>query len=203
MKHQGLSRSDAFLKRLFDLALSGAGLLIGWWLIALLMIAATFDTRRVGLFAQVRIGRHGVPFTVYKIRSMRPVEGVDTTVTTVKDARITPFGALLRRYKLDELPQLINVFMGDMSFVGPRPDVAGYADRLEGDDRIVLSVRPGITGPASLKYRDEEEILARQPEPQRYNDEVIWPDKVRINRAYVEQWSFNADLHYLWRTLKG
>jgi len=199
----GLSRKEALAKRLFDLALSGAGLLLGGWLILLLVAAATINARSFGLFAQRRIGRGGRPFTVYKIRTMRAVEGIDTTVTTASDARITDFGSWLRRFKLDELPQLFNVFFGDMSFVGPRPDVAGYADLLEGDDRIILTVRPGITGPASLKFRREEELLAAQEAPQRYNDEVIWPEKVRINREYVEQWSFCKDLYYLWETVKG
>ncbi|WP_345970021.1 sugar transferase [Sulfurimonas sp. HSL1-6] len=200
---QGLSRRDAFAKRLFDILLAGTGLLLGWWMILLLIAAASIDTRRFGLFMQRRIGRHGRPFTVYKIRTMRAVSGVDTTVTASNDVRITRLGSVLRRLKLDELPQLLNILVGDMSFVGPRPDVAGYADRLEGPDRVILGVRPGITGPATLKYRDEEAILAVQPSPQEYNDKVIWPDKVRINRMYVEQWSFRADLAYIWKTLKG
>lgn len=203
MNPVGLSRKEALAKRLFDLILSSAGLLLAGWLVLLLVAAASINTRRWGLFAQQRIGRGGRPFTVYKIRTMRAVEGIDTTVTTVADARITTFGAWLRRFKLDELPQLFNVFFGEMSFVGPRPDVAGYADRLEGDDRIILTVRPGITGPASLKFRHEEELLAAQEAPQRYNDEVIWPEKVRINREYVAQWSFCKDLYYLWETVKG
>ena len=113
---------------------------------------------------------------------MRAVEGVDTTVTTTHDVRITRSGAWLRRLKIDELPQLVNVMRGEMSLVGPRPDVPGFADRLEGPDRVVLTVRPGITGPAALAYRHEEEILAGVADPERYNREVIWPDKVRINR---------------------
>jgi lipopolysaccharide/colanic/teichoic acid biosynthesis glycosyltransferase len=203
MKRAGLGWAGALMKRTFDLILSGVGLLLGGWLIVLLIVLATLDTRRFGLFRQRRIGRLGRPFTVYKIRTMRPVSGVDTTVTTTNDVRITPLGSRLRRFKLDELPQLLNIFLGDMSFVGPRPDVAGYADALEGEDRIVLSIRPGITGPATLKYRNEEAILAEQQNPQRYNDEVIWPDKVRINRAYIEHWSLKGDLEYIWKTLKG
>jgi len=200
---QGLTRRDAFVKRAFDVTLSGTGLLFGGWMILLLILAASIDTRKSGLFMQRRIGRYGRPFTVFKIRTMRAVAGVDTTVTTRDDVRITPLGKQLRRLKLDELPQLFNIFIGDMSFVGPRPDVAGYADRLEGADRVILGVRPGITGPATLKYRDEGTILAAQPDPQRYNDSVIWPDKVRINRRYVEQWSLKGDLAYIWKTIKG
>uniref|UniRef100_UPI0025BFCAE4 sugar transferase n=1 Tax=Aquisalimonas sp. TaxID=1872621 RepID=UPI0025BFCAE4 len=103
---------------------------------------------------------------------------------------------------LDELPQLINVLKGDMSFVGPRPDVPAFADTLAGEDRIILSVRPGITGPATLKYRDEETLLAEADDPEAYNSEVIYPDKVRINREYVH-WSFWRDLLDIWRTVVG
>jgi len=110
---------------------------------------------------------------------------------------------LFRKTKLDELPQLIHVLLGQMSFVGPRPDVPGYADKLEGDDRIVLTVRPGITGPATLKYRDEESLLAAQEDPEPYNNEILWPDKVRLNREYVENWSFWRDLYYIGRTVLG
>jgi lipopolysaccharide/colanic/teichoic acid biosynthesis glycosyltransferase len=132
---------------------------------------------------------------------MRDVPGMDTTVTTGTDRRITRLGRLWRKTKIDELPQLINVLKGDMSFVGPRPDVPGYADRLEGEDRIVLSVRPGITGPATLKYRNEENLLAEQENPRQYNDEVLWPDKVRLNREYVRNWSFGTDFRYIWKTI--
>jgi lipopolysaccharide/colanic/teichoic acid biosynthesis glycosyltransferase len=134
---------------------------------------------------------------------MRDVPGINSTVTTGKDQRITSLGRFWRKSKIDELPQLINVLKGDMSFVGPRPDVPGYADRLEGNDRVVLSVRPGITGPATLKYRDEEALLAEQNDPQKYNDEVLWLDKVRLNREYVENWSFLGDLRYIWETVFG
>jgi lipopolysaccharide/colanic/teichoic acid biosynthesis glycosyltransferase len=112
-------------------------------------------------------------------------------------------GRFWRKTKIDELPQLINVLKGDMSFVGPRPDVPGYADKLEGEDRIVLSVRPGITGPATLKYRDEEALLAGQKDPERYNNEVIWPDKVRINKEYIKSYSFKNDLVYIAKTIFG
>ena len=131
--------------------------------------------------------------------TMRAVGG--STVTTANDARITPLGAKLRRYKLDELPQLWNVLKGDMSFVGPRPDVPGYMDRLEGEDRELLQLRPGITGPATLKYRDEEQLLAAQDDPQVYNDTVIWPDKVAINRTYLQNWSLMNDLRLIKKTV--
>ena len=127
----------------------------------------------------------------------------ETTITASGDPRITRVGGLLRKSKLDELPQLFNILLGHMSFVGPRPDVPGYADRLEGEDRVILTVRPGITGPATLKYRNEEDLLASCDDPEKYNDQVIYPDKVRINRMYVLEYSFSKDVGYLLQTLIG
>ncbi len=134
---------------------------------------------------------------------MKKVEGIKTTITSSNDIRITKSGKFFRDTKIDELPQLWNVFIGDMSFVGPRPDVEGYADKLEGDDRIVLSIRPGITGPASLKYKNEEEILSKQANPKEYNDNVIWPDKVKINIEYIKNWSLLKDIQYIVKTFTG
>ncbi|MQM38531.1 putative sugar transferase EpsL [wastewater metagenome] len=192
---------QATLKRGFDIGAAGFGLLFTGWLIVLAWLAATVDTRANGFFTQDRVGRHGRVFRVVKIRTMRPSRTVDTTVTTRDDPRITSLGRSLRRTKIDELPQLWNVLLGHMSFVGPRPDVPGYADVLKGADRVILSVRPGITGPATLKYRDEEMLLAAQEDPEAYNREVIYPDKVRLNREYVENWSFRSDLRYIWWTV--
>jgi lipopolysaccharide/colanic/teichoic acid biosynthesis glycosyltransferase len=199
-----------FAKRLFDLAVAAVGLLLGWWLLALGYVAASVSTGQSGLFRQRRVGRNGRLFTVVKLRSMRAPQaargdqqGGTGTITAAGDPRITCTGALLRRTKLDELPQLLNVLVGDMSLVGPRPDVPGYADRLTGSDRVILSVRPGITGPATLKYRNEEELLAASDDPVRYNDQVIYPDKVRISREYVENHSFAGDLVYPWQTVTG
>ena len=132
---------------------------------------------------------------------MKPVLGVDTNITQKNDVRITISGGIFRKTKIDELPQLWNVLIGQMSFVGPRPDVKGYADKLQGKDRVVLSVRPGITGPASLKYKDEEELLTEQSNPEHYNNEVIWPDKVKINVSYVKNWSFIQDMRYIYQTV--
>ncbi len=115
---------------------------------------------------------------------------------------ITPFGMFLRKYNIDEWPQVLNVIKGEMSMVGPRPDVAGYADLLEGEDRIVLCVKPGITGPASIAYRNEELILIKQNDPKQYNDEVIWPKKVELNKQYILNWSLWSDIKYLFKTLK-
>ena len=126
-----------------------------------------------------------------------------TTVTISGDSRITVSGTFFRKWKIDELPQLVNILLGQMSFVGPRPDVPGYANKLQGDDRIVLSVRPGITGPAQLTYRNEEDILSDQIDVVRYNDEVIWPDKVKINKDYVKNYSFLKDIYYIWKTIVG
>jgi len=154
------------------------------------------------LFRQERIGRFGKPFRLVKFRSMAGNQ-TGETVTVAGDPRITPLGAKLRRFKLDELPELWNVLIGDMSFVGPRPDVPGYADVLTGDDREILLLRPGITGPATLKYRNEEELLASVEDPKRYNDEVIFPDKVRINRYYLHHPSFMMDIRMILATLTG
>ena len=154
------------------------------------------------VFAQKRVGKDGKLFTMYKFRSMS-VHHSGSSVSVAGESRITPLGAKLRRYKMDELPELWNVLVGDMSFVGPRPDVPGYADKLEGDDRRVLQLRPGITGPASLKYRDEEMLLALQANPQEYNDHVIYPDKVRINLYYLDHYSFLADIKMIVATVLG
>jgi lipopolysaccharide/colanic/teichoic acid biosynthesis glycosyltransferase len=199
----GLSLPQRLLKRSFDLFVAVFGLLVFGWLILLGWLAATIDTGLNGFFTQTRVGRYGKTFKVIKLRTMKISTTVTTTVTTKKDPRITRLGALLRKTKIDELPQLINVLLGQMSLVGPRPDVPGYADRLEGHDRIVLTLRPGITGPASLKYRNEEEILAGQSDPERYNREVIFVDKTRINREYIEKYSFLNDLKYIWQTVFG
>lgn len=195
-----MTARDRFIKRGFDLIVSGLGLAVLWPVILISWVIARNDTGASGFFRQQRIGKDAHPFQVVKLRTMRAVGG--TTVTTANDARITRWGARFRRWKLDELPQLWNVFWGQMSFVGPRPDVVGYMDRLTGTDRRLLQLRPGITGPATLKYRNEEEILAGVTDPVAHNDSVIWPDKVRINLDYLDNWSFRRDLFYIWRTLK-
>lgn len=192
------------MKRLFDITASAFGLLALCWLILLAWVLASVDTRANGFFTQRRVGRHGKLFSVVKIRTMRVDVGHDTHVTQANDPRITCMGAFFRRTKIDELPQLWNVLLGDMSFVGPRPDVPGYADQLpEAEKALLLSVRPGITGPATLAYRHEEQLLAQQSDPQRYNDEVIYPDKVRINLDYIRQWRFRDDLRYILKTVFG
>ena len=154
------------------------------------------------IFRQKRVGRYGQFFTMYKFRSMT-VSHSGNSISVKGESRITPLGAKLRKYKLDELPELWNVLIGDMSFVGPRPDVPGYADKLEGESRGVLLLKPGITGPASLKYRNEEELLAEQEDPQKYNDDVLFPDKVKINLEYLNNWSFWYDIKIIIYTVLG
>ena len=198
--NEGLSPGEAALKRGFDLVVTIAVLGVGWYLIALAWLMASLDTRSNGFFLQERIGRNGEPFKVIKLKTMRAAPGV---TGKARDLRITRVGAVLRNLKVDELPQLLNVLLGHMSLVGPRPDLSGFADRLQGADRLILSIRPGITGPATLKYRNEEALLAQQSDPESYRRDVIWPDKVRINLDYIRNWRFTADLRYLWRTLAG
>lgn len=168
------------------------------------------------IFTQKRVGKGGKLFTCHKFRTMTVKHG-GSTVSVAGDNRITPFGAKLRHYKLDELPGLWDVLVGNMSFVGPRPDVPGYADQLKGSDREVLKLRPGITGPATLKYRLEDEMIfdyvaKKQAEgdsrsvqviAEEYNDKVIYPDKVRINRYYLHHYSFPKDIQMIFCTVLG
>ena len=189
------------MKRLFDITASLFGLLVLWPL--LLAVAAAVRVKMPDgpvLFRQKRVGQYGRLFTLVKFRTMTANHG-GSCVSVAGDRRITPLGAFLRRRKLDELPELWNVLRGDMSFVGPRPDVPGYADRLQGEERRILELRPGITGPATLKYRNEEALLAAQPDAQRYNDEIIYPDKVRINLEYLKNRTFAGDIRIILQTL--
>lgn len=191
------------IKYIFDRIVSFIGLLCLWPV--LIVVAILIKIKMPGgpaLFTQKRVGRHGKLFTMHKFRSMT-VSHSGSSVSVAGEARITPLGAKLRKYKLDELPELWDVLIGNMSFVGPRPDVPGYADQLKGDDRRVLELRPGITGPASLKYRDEEELLAKVDNPIEYNDTVIYPDKVRINLYYLNHYSFVKDIQMILCTVLG
>lgn len=192
-----------FFKSLFDRGASLFGLIL---LSPILLVVSVLIYIKMpggpAIFKQKRVGKHGRLFTMYKFRSMT-VRHSGSSVSVKGESRITPLGAVLRKYKLDELPELWNVLIGDMSFVGPRPDVPGYADKLEGENRRVLLLKPGITGPASLKYRDEEELLAQQEDPQKYNDEVLFPDKVGINIEYLDHWSFWNDIKIIIYTILG
>ena len=192
-----------YLKWIFDRIASLIGLFFLWPV--LLVVAILIKIKMPGgpaFFTQKRVGRHGKLFTMHKFRSMTVLHS-GSSVSVAGEARITPLGAKLRKYKLDELPELWDVLIGNMSFVGPRPDVPGYADQLKGDDRRVLELRPGITGPASLKYRDEEELLAKVDNPIEYNDTVIYPDKVRINLYYLDHYSFAKDFQMILCTVLG
>ena len=189
------------LKWIFDRTVSFIGLLVLWPLLMVIGICIKLRmTDGPVLFRQQRVGWHGRLFTLVKFRTMTVNHG-GSYISVAGESRITPLGAFLRKYKLDELPELWNVLKGDMSFVGPRPDVPGYADRLSGEERRILDVRPGITCPATLKYRNEEELLAAQADPAAYNDGVIWPDKVRLNMEYAENHSFIGDIRIILQTL--
>ena len=189
------------LKETFDRISAIAGLLLLWPVMA--VVALLIAVRMPGgpvIFRQQRVGRGGRLFTMVKFRTMT-VGHSGSSVSVAGESRITPLGATLRRLKLDELPELWNVACGDMSLVGPRPDVPGYADMLTGDDRRVLELKPGITGPATLKYRNEEELLALCDDPVAYNDRVIFPDKVRINLEYLDSRTFAGDIYIILQTV--
>lgn len=188
-----ITKAQLRVKRIFDVVL--VILLLPFLIIPILVItiAATIDTKRYGIFSQLRVGQHGKLFKIYKIRTLREEEHKLGHL----EKSATVLGKYLRRTKLDELPQLFNVLKGDMSFVGPRPDVQGFADELEGDDRIILKVKPGITGEATIKYKDEERVLERQKDPEHYNRTIIWVDKVKINKNYVKNYSFYLDLRLI------
>lgn len=205
------------LKWIFDRVVAFVGLCFLWPV--LLIVAIMVKIKMPGgpaFFVQKRVGRGGKLFNCHKFRSMT-VNHNGSTVSVAGDSRITPFGATLRHYKLDELPGLWDVLIGNMSFVGPRPDVPGYADQLQGDDRVVLKLRPGITGPATLKYRLEDEMISayvtqKQAEGDtrpmqeiatEYNDTVIYPDKVRLNKYYYEHYSFVKDIEMIFATVLG
>lgn len=188
------------IKRLFDLIVSFVGILMTLPVYALISTLIIVKMPGPVLFIQTRIGKNGQPFRMIKFRTMKVDHG-GNSISVKGESRITALGSYLRRYKLDELPELWNVLKGDMSLVGPRPDIPGYADKLEGDDRNILNLRPGITGPASIKYANEEEILANVPDPVKYNDEVIFPDKVKINLDYYNSRSFSGDLKIIWQTI--
>lgn len=209
---------------MFDITASLVGLLFIWWLFP--VVALLIHIKMPGgpaFFCQKRVGKDGRLFTCHKFRTMK-VKHSGSSVSVAGDDRITPLGAKLRHYKIDELPELWDVLIGSMSFVGPRPDVPGYADKLKGDDRDVLKLRPGITGPATLKYRLEDEMLADVrrlmsegrclPQEQIdnmsdqelavwYNDNVIYPDKVRLNCFYYRHYSFIKDIQMIFCTVLG
>ncbi len=195
-----LNKKQQFIKRMFDFLFSLIGMVLLTIPIVILGIIASISTKKNGIFKQERIGQYGKIFNILKIRSMI-ANNMANHITVKNDKRITNFGKFIRKYHLDELPQIYNVFIGEMSFVGPRPDVKGYADKLKGDDRIILSVKPGITGPATLAFRNEEELLAKQKNVKKFNDEVLWVKKVALNKQYIKNWSLLNDIKYILKTL--
>jgi lipopolysaccharide/colanic/teichoic acid biosynthesis glycosyltransferase len=188
------------VKRLFDILSSVQGLIILSPLLLIIAMLIAISSQGPIIFRQTRTGRYGKPFVIFKFRTMR-LDHNGSTISVKGEERITMLGAFLRRYKIDELPELWNVLKGDMSLVGPRPDVPGYADRLKGEELKILELRPGITGPASIKYRNEEEILSKQSDPVQYNDEIIWPDKIKINLDYYHNRNLVKDLSIIIRTI--
>ena len=180
------------MKRLFDIIFSSVSLLILSWLIVVCFIIASIETKSNGFFVQKRVGQWGKLFWIFKIKTIDP-----------RSQKTTFFGYYFRRYKLDEIPQFLNVLLGDMSVVGPRPDVQGYYDLLQGEDRKVLALKPGITSEASIKYSNEDEILNQQENPLEYNDKIIFPDKIRMNLAYFHNHTFVGDLKIIFRTMVG
>ncbi|PMO34028.1 sugar transferase [Vibrio breoganii] len=191
------------MKRSFDLILSSIGIFLVWPLILLGWLLASLSTRSNGFFLQKRVGKDSRIFKVIKLKTMVNSNSSDSSITALNSSRITNTGAFLRRTKLDELPQLLNVLLGDMSFVGPRPDVPGYADKLTGDDRKLLTVRPGITGLATLYFKKEEEILRNISDAKTFNDTVVYPIKVKLNLHYIENWSLKLDIDLILQTVFG
>jgi len=188
-------------KRIFDVFVAVIGGFI--FLPIMFLIAIIIKTTSKGsiFFLQQRVGYNGQLFKMIKFRSMKMRQISDSTISVKGDPRITKFGSILRKSKLDELPSLWNVFIGDMSLVGPRPDVSGYADKLSGEERNILKLKPGITGPASLKYADEENILAKQKNPKQYNDQVIYPNKVKMNLDYYYNNNLWIDIKIIFATI--
>ncbi len=189
------------MKRIIDIFFSILGIILLFPIFIFLSFLIKNDSKGPVFFIQERVGRDGKIFKIIKFRTMDTIQYSNSKVSVKGDARVTKIGVLLRRYKLDELPELINVLLGHMSFVGPRPDVPGYADKLVGYNRNILKLRPGITGPASLKYSNEEEILAQKKDPQLYNDQVIFPDKVKINLDYFQNQTIWLDIKIIFATL--
>ena len=188
------------LKRTFDILLSVFAIFLLFPFFLLVSFLIAIDSGFPIFFLQKRIGRDAKEFNIIKFRTMK-TNNENITVTVSDDSRITRIGKYLRKTKIDELPEILNVLFGQMSFVGPRPDVKGYADKLKGANRKILALRPGITGPASLKYYNEEYILSQKSNPKKYNDEVIFPDKVKINMHYFHNRSFFLDLKIIFATI--
>lgn len=178
------------VKRFFDILFSAAMLFLLVGLFLIVWIGAAIDTKSTGFFLQDRVGQFGKLFKIFKFRSMH-----------LNSDHISRYGSFIRKYKLDELPQLLNVLIGEMSIVGPRPDISGYYDQLKGEDRLILELKPGLTSEAAIKYVNEAAILKQQKNPLKYNDEIIFPDKVKMNLAYYFNHTFLGDLKIIWKTV--
>ena len=185
-----LSPTHKIYKRFLDISISLFLIILLWWLILIGIFLSAISTRGSGIFKQTRIGQFGKPFTIYKLQTFNS-----------KTNRPTQIGTHLRRFKIDELPQLFQVLIGKMSLVGPRPDIPGYADKLEGEDSIITTLKPGLTGPASIVFRNEEQLLKTKTNPLEYNDKFIWTRKVRLNKAYLKRYGYCTDLYLMYRTL--
>lgn len=202
INYSKLNKLSLNIKHLFDKIAALLGIIVLVPIILIIFIIHKIVmTKGSFIFKQERIGQYGKKFYIYKIRTMTENDGSNVFVTTANDERILPFGRWLRKTKIDEIVELVNVLKGEMSFVGPRPDVPGYADLLQGSDRKILELKPGITGPASLKYINEEEILAQVENPKQYNDEIIFPDKVKINLEYYHNRTFWGDIRIIFKTI--
>ena len=189
------------VKRIFDILFSIIGLIFFSPCFLLVSILIKADSKGTVFYFQERVGRNGSLFKIIKFRSMITDQNHTSTITTANDNRITTIGKIIRKLKIDELPELLNILIGNMSFVGPRPDVPGYADLLEGEDRLILKLKPGITSLASLKYVNEEAILASVEDPIRYNKEVIFPDKVKLNLNYYYNHNIWIDIKVIFATV--
>ena len=189
------------MKRSFDFITSLIGIIVLFPIFIIVSLLVKISSVGPVFFVQKRIGKNGKLFQMIKFRSMNVIQSSNSTISFKGDVRITKVGAFLRKFKLDELPELWNVLKGDMSLVGPRPDVCGYADNLIGEDRKILELRPGITGVASLKYYDEENVLATQDNPLKFNDEVIYPHKVRLNLHYYHNNNLWIDIKIIFATI--
>jgi lipopolysaccharide/colanic/teichoic acid biosynthesis glycosyltransferase len=182
------------LKRFFDFLFSVLALIFLFWILFIAWFIAVIDTRTSGIFAQERIGQYGKRFKIYKLRTIQRIHNSG-------EFQISRIGRALRNFKLDELPQLLNVLKGEMSIVGPRPDISGYYDLLEGENRKILELKPGLTSLASLKYYNEDQLLEKQSSPLVYNDKVLFPDKVKMNLEYYYNQSFYGDLKIIIKTI--
>ena len=189
------------IKRLFDIIFSFVGIVFLFPVFIIVSILIKIDSSGPVFFIQERVGLNGNFFKIIKFRSMKTNQNNSLTVTLENDKRITRIGKKIRKYKIDEIPELINVFIGDMSLVGPRPDVPGYADLLEGENRNILKLRPGITSRASIKYANEEMILLNEDDPIAYNNNIIFPDKVKLNLNYYYNNNIWIDIKIIFATL--